>query len=408
MPRIKAVRPVLLSAPYADDKGNLEVKLHLPSGLRTTGLVEITLDNGAIGLGEGYIAVFAPHVFTATVDLISPIVLGQEIDDVRNLMRKLETATGYWSFEGAARHVLSAFEIALQDARAQTLGLPLWRALGETLDHYGLPTPGSEAKPLRVYASGGDSISPEFMRQEIEAVAALGIDTFKIRARKHQAAKAIWCRHEAKTVGISIAVDMAQNLAVPSQEVSEVLDFLDAVYENDHEPLAFLEEALGPRATLNLLTLRKKTSTPLAGGEIVTVPWEFDMRLGMGFYDIVQPDATVIGGIEAVLHVCSTAKKAGIRTYPHCWGAGVGMLANYHAARAGGCEIAEWPMPRYDLRSALFAASVNIENGVLNLPDGPGLGAQLTPYTEKEFKFREEAVYRCLVDTSAVPEEHWT
>ena len=409
MPRIKAVRPVLLSAPYADDKGNLEVKLHLPSGLRTTGLVEITLDNGAVGLGEGYIAVFAPHVFTATVELLAPIVIGQDIQDVRSLMRKLETATGYWSFEGAARHVLSAFEIALQDARAQTLGLPLWKALGETLERLNLLTPGSGTTPLHLYASGGDSISPEFMRQEIDAVAALGIDIFKIRARKHQTAKAIWCRREAKAAGISIAVDMTQNLAIPSQEVSEVLAFLDTIYETDNEPLAFLEEALGPRATLNLRVLRKNTDTPIAGGEIVTVPWEFDMRLGMGFYDIVQPDATVIGGIEAVLYVRSLAKQAdGTRTYPHCWGSGVGMLANYHAALAGGCEMAEWPMPRYDLRPALFTAPLNVEGGRLTLPDIPGLGAQLTPQVEKEFKFREEAVYRCLVDSSAIPEGKWT
>ena len=63
MPIIRSVRPVLLSAPYGDAKSNLEVLLHLPSGLRTTGLVEIVLDDGTVGLGEGYLAVFAPKVF---------------------------------------------------------------------------------------------------------------------------------------------------------------------------------------------------------------------------------------------------------------------------------------------------------------------------------------------------------
>ena len=65
MPVVRSVRSVLLSAPYAEPEGNLEVLLHLPSGLRTTGLVEITLSDGTVGLGEGYLAVFAPTVFAA-------------------------------------------------------------------------------------------------------------------------------------------------------------------------------------------------------------------------------------------------------------------------------------------------------------------------------------------------------
>ena len=136
---------------------------HLPSGLRSTGLVEITLDNGVKGLGEGYIAVFAPRVFAAIVDLIAPIAVGRDIRDLDDIVDKLETATGYWSYQGAARHVVSAFEIALQDARAQCANVPIWKALG-----------GTVPRTMEIYASGGDSISPDFMEGEIEAVGALG------------------------------------------------------------------------------------------------------------------------------------------------------------------------------------------------------------------------------------------
>src|SRR5262245_30785084 len=56
MPAITNIRPVLLSAPYAWPD-NLEVQRHLPTGYRTIGLVEVTLDDGTTGLGEGYLAV---------------------------------------------------------------------------------------------------------------------------------------------------------------------------------------------------------------------------------------------------------------------------------------------------------------------------------------------------------------
>ncbi len=44
MPRIEGIRPVLLSAPYTSPE-NLEVWSHLRSGYRTTGLVEVTLED---------------------------------------------------------------------------------------------------------------------------------------------------------------------------------------------------------------------------------------------------------------------------------------------------------------------------------------------------------------------------
>lgn len=393
---IRSVRPVLLTAPYAAPEGNLEVLLHLPSGLRTTGLVEITLDNGMVGLGEGYLAVFAPKVFAAIVELVAPIVVGRRLEDLAAIVRDLEIATGYWSFQGAARHVVSAFEIALQDARARALDLPLWKALG-----------GTRLRLLPAYASGGDSVDPAFMADEIEAVAALGISTFKIRARKHQVDKAVWCARAVAARGIAIAVDMAQNLAIPSQSSEDVLGFIAAHDAAGVPRPAFIEEALGPLAVAGLPDLREAAGVPIAGGEIVTTPDELSARVRAGCYDIVQPDATVIGGVEPVMQVFAAAREAGAKVYVHCWGAGVGMLANYHAALAAGGEMVEWPLPAYALRDALFAEPLGIRGGCIELPDGPGLGAALTPEVERAFRFREEAVYHCLVDPTKAPGADW-
>lgn len=73
MPTLTRIRPVLLTAPYTDPKRSVEGLLCLPTGDRTTGLVEITLDNVVVGVGEGYLAVFAPEVFRAIVDLVAPV-----------------------------------------------------------------------------------------------------------------------------------------------------------------------------------------------------------------------------------------------------------------------------------------------------------------------------------------------
>src|SRR5690606_2388986 len=137
-------------------ESNAEVQLHLPSGYRTCGMVEITLENGISGLGEGYLAVFAPHVFKETVDLLAPLLIGQSIEKIEKLKNDLVMATGYWSLQGAARHVISAIEIAQMDALAQTRNMPLYRLLG------------GENKPLQLYGSGGDSVNRSFMEVELK------------------------------------------------------------------------------------------------------------------------------------------------------------------------------------------------------------------------------------------------
>ena len=133
MPRIARVRPVLLSAPYASPD-NLEVQIYLKNGLKTCSLVEITLDDGTTGLGEGYLGVFAPQVFAEIVKLVAPYLVGREAFDTRALYTELCNITGYWSFQGAARHVVSACEIALIDAKAKILGVPAYQLLGGATD----------------------------------------------------------------------------------------------------------------------------------------------------------------------------------------------------------------------------------------------------------------------------------
>lgn len=386
MPKITKVRPVLLSAPYANTQTNKEVLLHLPTGYRTCGMVEITLENGITGLGEAYLAVFAPHVFESIVNLLLPSVIGRNIADSAEIYRDLQRMTGYWSLQGAAQHVLSAFEIALCDCRAKLQGIPVYALFNE-----------SATPELKLYASGGDSINSQAMQEEIEQVAHLGIDVFKIRARSHEVDKVVWCQNANSS--IRIAVDMTQNLAIPSQSIADVAFFLDEIQSKSGNPIAFLEEALGPDIIKEYPTLRGATPIPIAGGEIVTTANELIERMKNKYYDIAQPDATVMGGIAPLLEVCKTANENETKVYVHCWGGAVGMMANYHAAIAAGTQVAELPLPNFPLRDAMMIYSWDIKGGNLYLSDTSGLGLQLNKDIEMAYPFREDATYHCLSGT---------
>ena len=393
--KIAKVRPVLLSAPYAD-ANDLEVKLHLSSGYRTTGLVEVTLEDGTTGLGEGYLAVFAPKVFVTTVELITPYLLGKDALDVRARYLDMCGVVDYWSLQGAARHVLSAFEIALFDAAGKHLGVPVYALLG-----------GKAVDSVRLYGSGGDSMGPETMGEELEFLADKGIDLIKIRAREHQVAKTVWTLERAAQLGIQVAVDMTQNLARLGQGPGDVLRFVNAVRERTPHPLYFLEEVLGQGQLAGYPALRNRSSVRLAGGEVVTTAAGLCERVEAGYYDLAQPDATVIGGLQETMSVFDTCARHGAEAVVHCWGGGVSMMANYHAAFAGGGRLAEWPMKPYPLREALMLEPLSINNGSLAAPSTPGLGVTLTEEIERRFPFREDAVYACLAPPARLDESVW-
>lgn len=397
MARLTHVRPILLSARYATP-ASAEVRLHLPSGLRTCGLVEVTLEDGTTGLGEGYLAVFAPRVFQSMVELIAPHLIGKEAEELPQRLREMELICDYWSQEGAARHAIAAIETALVDAEAKRAGLPAWALLG-----------GSAPQPLALYGSGGDSVTPEEMAAEIDEVAALGLRTFKIRARPGQVRKAAWTLEQAARRGVAVAVDMVQNLAVPGQKVEEALAFLGELKRRTACGLAFLEEALGLDDLERYPRLREEAGVKVAGGEIVTTARELERRVRRGFYDYAQPDATVIGGMQQTVRVFAACRAHGAEAVVHCWGAGVGQMANYHAAFAAGGRLAEWPMPQFELRGALLAEPLCVREGTLSAPQAAGLGVRLTPEIEKAFAFRPEAIYHCLARADGFGDEAaWT
>lgn len=385
MAKIAELRCVLLSGRYAD-ADNREVKTCFGgSAHKSAGFVEIKVDDGTVGVGEGYIAVFAPRVFESIVDVIRPYLVGRDADQIGARVRDVNQVCDYWSLQGAARHVLSAIEIALVDARAKRLGVPAYELFG-----------GAKVDAIPLYGSGGDYDTPQSQQAELQRAQTLGLKLFKTRGRNWEVRRTAWMLRTAAALGIDAGVDMAQNLANPGQSVADVVRFVGKVEDRAGARIQFLEEPLGPLEIENFRLLRSKVAAQVCGGETITTPVELARRVAAGAYDFAQPDATVIGGISAVMEVFTACRHHGCPTVVHAWGAGPCLMANYHAAFAGASTLAEYPMPNFELREALMTEPLQITHGQLRAPQAPGIGITLTPAIEREFRFRDEAVYSCL------------
>ena len=397
MPKISKIRTVLLSSPYADPD-DPEIKECFPNGAkRTIGMVEITLDNGVTGIGEGYLAVFAPLVFKSIVDLAEPYMLGFDGFDIAGAVRRLRSLCDYWSLQGAARHVISAFEIALQDAKGKSLGMPVYDLLG-----------GAKVENIAIYGSGGCCDAKEQFQRELELLNTKGIKLYKIRSVKRDLYRTAWALDESAKYGVKVGVDMCQNLADPPQAVDEVVSFVEAVHALTPHRMIFLEEAVGPDAPEGFKELRSRIDVPVYGGEIITTPKEMITRMEMGAYDAVQPDASVIGGISAVMDIFEAGRRTKTSVVVHAWGGAAAIMASYHAAFAAGGKLVEFPMLYFPLAEEMIGDQGKIVDGRLLKPTAPGLGLTLTSEMEARYPFDETAVYSCVLnDWGPPPDDYW-
>lgn len=398
MPNIQQVRCVLLSSSYAgaDDP---EIKECFPNGpKRTVGMVEVTLDNGVTGLGEGYMAVFAPKVFQAIVELTTPYVLGKDAFAIEDRVRDLCSVCDYWSLQGAARHVTSAYEIALVDAKAKSQGVPAYELLG-----------GTESESIRIYGSGGCCDAKEQFERELDLLDSLGIELYKIRAAKGDIYRTAWALEAAGRRGIRVGIDMCQNLADPPQAVDDVVGYVEAVRKLTDRSILFLEEAIGPDCPEGFKELRSRVDIKICGGEIITTPKEMIHRIQDEVYDFVQPDASVIGGISAVMDIFSAGRAHGTEVVVHAWGGAVAIMASYHAAFAADGELVEYPMLDFPLGREMMGDQGKIVQGRLLKPSAPGLGITLTPEMEASYPFDKTAVYSCMLhDWGPPPDSYWS
>ena len=317
--------------------------------------------------------------------------------DIKRRYLDLCSVCDYWSLQGAARHTTSAIEIALIDAKSKSLGVPAYKMFGDNFND-----------KVEVYGSGGICDSKEHFIEELEYLKFLGIKKYKIRSTEKDILRTAWILQEANKYKIEIGIDMCQNLADPPLSAQEVISFINDVRKISSENILFLEEAVGPTDIKGFKKLKENFDIKICGGEIITTPEEMISRINLGTYDFVQPDASVIGGIQSVLEIFNHAKSKEIDTVVHAWGGPVAIMANYHACFAAGGKLVELPMIPYDLEPDLFTDQRQIADGFLIRPEKPGIGITMNDKIENKYKFDESAVYSCVVVDRGQPnDDYW-
>jgi L-alanine-DL-glutamate epimerase-like enolase superfamily enzyme len=352
--------------------------------VRSFALVKVQTDAGFVGWGE------ASDCFGHSDPLVIRQIIEEELQRhlvgedpllIEQHMRRLHQ----WLYRtmglsGAVVQALSGVEIALWDIRGKARGEPIHRMLGSYRDR------------VAVYGAGTIAFGqpPEWHVRFFDHLLERGCKTIKLRIGNSLRWDVELVKGVRQIVGddIDIIVDGKFNYTLPSAiKLARRLEEYDVLYLEEPMPQYDLEA---------LAELRASTHLPIAYGEHAYTVHEFRDLITRRAANVLQPDATLVGGLAEARKVSVLAEAWGMPISPHCGGlTAVGVAANVHlSAAAPTFTVLEYdatpgqPLREELLKDGLFSPG-RIVDGCLTAPEGPGLGIEVDESVLEKYPYRQ-------------------
>lgn len=331
-------------------------------------LIAVHTDEGLTGLGSVFTN---DHLVRAALSVIEPLYRGENALEPERVSEKLHQHTFWLGRGGSITHAISGIDIALWDLLGQATGQPVGRLLG-----------GRYRERVRPYASILMQ-RPEPLADHLRLIKAQGFRAFKIGwgpfGRGSHALDEAIVRAAREAIGSDalLMVDAGASDAFWPQNYKWALRTAEMLA---HYDVTWFEEALHPDALNDYIQLRQRSQVPIAGGEVLTRRQSFQPWLQGGAFDIVQPDVTKVGGISEERRIAWMAKENGVRFIPHGWNTAVGLAADLQLASAFvDTDLVEY-LTGSPFIDEIVADSWKLDaDGMLPIPDAPGLGLKLDP-----------------------------
>lgn len=331
-------------------------------------LVAAHTDEGLIGIGSVF---SSAALVVGALGILEPLFLGENPLEPERVSEKLHQNTFWFGRGGAITHAISGIDIALWDLLGQATGQPIGRLLG-----------GRYRERVQPYASVLAD-EPGRLGDELARWRADGFRAFKIGwgplGRQSFAVDHAVVRAAREAVGPEalLAVDAGASDAHWHQGLKWALRA--ARMMADYE-VAWFEEPLPPDDVRGYAELRRSAPVPIAGGEVLARRQEFARYLEAGAFDIVQPDTTRAGGLSESRRIGWMAEQYGARLIPHGWNTAVGLGADLHLASAlPHTDLVEYTTGSPYIDELVLPAFQLDADGMLAVPDAPGLGLRLDP-----------------------------
>ena len=376
------VTPIAISDPPLLNASGV----HEPFALRS--IIEIEADNGLIGLGESYgdkpVLDGLLQVKDRLVGL-SPFDLNGAVRAVRAAQSsgaapanavEIDLAPGS-QLDKAEQKLFGAFEVALLDLQARSLGVPLHELLGGAVRRqvpfsaYLFFKFSSDVDPSYRPDSWGEALTPEqIVGQARTMIDRYGFGSIKLKAGALEPDVEVASLKALKRAFPNHPLRIDPNANWSLETSIRIARELEGDLEYYEDPTPGLE---------GMAQLHRATGLPLATNMVVTSMDEFRRNVALNGVQIVLSDHHYWGGLRATQTLAAMCDTFGLGLSMHSNShLGISLMAMSHLAAAVpnltyACDT-HYPWQDDEV---LKGGKINIEGGCVTVSDAPGLGVEL-------------------------------
>ncbi len=382
--KIKKIDPIIL---HAQDTGSHESELNVGGYAGFQVVVHVETDEGFDGWGEcctgGEYGESALAVKTLIERGFVPRIKDEDPRDYRKIWEKLYTDTSWFGRRGLTTFAQSGIDTALVDIAAKSYGVPASRLLG-----------GRYRSEIPLYAS------LLFDMDDVWGTAEKGARYIR---EDYFGAKFGWGMIPSKPFGANPEADEKMIAAIRETFGPQGNIMVDVGryvnWSSDHAirmakrfekyGIFWLEEALPQDDLRGYERLTNSTDVTIAFGEGLYTIYDFAEVITRHAADLLQPDASKVGGISEMKRVIELARINNVRWVPHNWSTAINSAASMQlVASAPDGFLMEFKQESNPLVSELSKEKFRIEKGKLIVPDLPGLGIEIDQNVVDKYRWQ--------------------
>ena len=335
---------------------------------RTVVVVCVESENGLCGYGEAHAPVAPRVVHTVILDLLAPVLLGQDARQIAVLWERMFSAMRLRSHtQGFTAEAISGIDIALWDLLGKLRKEPVWMMLG-----------GAYRRQLPMYSSGVPGDTTDERITTIERLFESGFNMVKASCGRGSLEEQI--EHIRP---IANAIGKRGRLLVDAHGGFDLVDAqVFANFLKEQGNVEWLEDPLVPEDSQGYSRLTESTfGIRIAMGETECNRYGVRDRLLKRQCDVLLPDVCRAGGITETLRIAQLADSFGVS-----WASHVSVSTPIHLAaglQVGAATpnflVTEYPT-EFDLSpigTALCTQGPEVVEGSIMVSDAPGLGVEL-------------------------------